>query len=362
MITVKGLTKRFDSAGTSMVALDDVSFEIKPNSFFTLLGPSGCGKSTLLRCIAGLEHPDDGEIWIGNELVFSSASNLVVPPNRRDIGMVFQSYAIWPHMSVGENVAFPLEVRKLDEIRRRVLDVLTLVGLGGLEDRPASKLSGGQQQRVALARAIVAEPKVLLLDEPLSNLDTALREQMRSELLRIQRSLGITMINVTHDQAEALSMSDRIAVMSKGRLLEIAAPRDLYESPQTAFVARFIGNGNLLRGTARNQREGFTMVETPIGPLLAAGDAEGDVEIFIRPESIRLAAGADAEVRSRNTIRCTIRAQRYIGSLSELDLMPIGTGIPEPLLCRLRIPEGISLDAVEISIDPAHVRILPAAK
>src|SRR3546814_302155 len=190
--------------------MDNLSLTVEPHSFFTLLGPSGCGKSTLLRCIAGLERPDEGDIQIGERAVFSSSAKLNLPPNRRHIGMVFQSYAIWPHMTVFENVAFPLQVRRMGDVKERVQKALAMVDLNHVADRYASRLSGGQQQRIAFARAVVAEPEVLLLDEPRSNLDAALREQMRGELRKFQERLGITTVYVPHDQAEAPSMSDRI--------------------------------------------------------------------------------------------------------------------------------------------------------
>lgn len=248
MINIKGIRKRFP--GEQVPALDGVDLEIKSNEFFTLLGPSGCGKSTLLRCIAGLETADEGKIEISGRTVFSSAERIVVPPNRRNIGMVFQSYAIWPHMTVYGNVAFPLEVRRKPNIKPTVMKAIEMVGLAGLDQRYAGKLSGGQQQRVALARAIVADPDVLLLDEPLSNLDAGLREQMRAELLRLQRELNVTTVFVTHDQTEALSMSDRIAVMSRGHLMEIASPETLYKNPTSIFAAHFLGGANIFKATA----------------------------------------------------------------------------------------------------------------
>jgi len=220
-VIVREVVKEFDRG--SVRAVDRVGFEVQEGELLVLLGPSGCGKTTTLRMIAGLEEPDDGEIWLGDRLVSSAERNLFVPTEKRNIGMVFQSYAIWPHMTVFDNVAYPLRVRHVprDVVRQKVNNTLELVGLQGLEGRSATQLSGGQQQRVALARAIVRRPRLLLLDEPLSNLDARLRERMRSELRDLQRTIGITTLYVTHDQIEALSMSDRVGVMSQGRIVQV---------------------------------------------------------------------------------------------------------------------------------------------
>ena len=232
----------------AFAAVDDVSFDVEPGEIVTLLGPSGCGKTTTLRMIAGLEHGDGGEIWLGERLLSAPQRGYFVPPEERSMGMVFQNYAVWPHMTVGENVSFPLRMRKLPrpEIKERVQRALALVGLGALEDRPAPGLSGGQQQRVALARAIVAEPEVLLLDEPLSNLDTRLRESLRFELRELQRRLGITTIFVTHDQKEAMVLSDRMIVMRAGKIEQTGQPFRVYQKPATRFVLEFLGASNYL--------------------------------------------------------------------------------------------------------------------
>ncbi len=244
-VRIVNLTKRFGD----VVAVDNVSLEVKDKEFMTLLGPSGCGKTTTLRCIAGLEVPTSGEIYLGDRLVSAPAKKVHVPPEKRNIGMVFQNYAVWPHMTVFDNIAYPLKIRKVprDEIKRRVKRVLELVRLEGLENRYPHQLSGGQQQRVALARALVMEPEVLLLDEPLSNLDAKLREEMRFEIKEIQRKVGITVIYVTHDQAEAMAMSDRIAVMNKGRIVQVGTPTEIYRRPANSFVAGFIGLANFLK-------------------------------------------------------------------------------------------------------------------
>src|SRR5919197_910162 len=244
MLSVKGLCTEYVSERNQAIrAAQDVTFEVPQGKLFTLLGPSGCGKTTTLRSIAGLERPRLGEIRVDEDLIYSSLRGVFVPPNQRGLGMVFQSYAIWPHMTVFENAAFPLRVgrRRFSrrEIEQRVNRVLATVDLSEMAQREATKLSGGQQQRLALARALVMEPRLLLLDEPLSNLDAKLRERMRFELKRIQRELGITTVYVTHDQSEALALSNEIAVMRDGRIVQLGSPRDIYERPRSKFVADF---------------------------------------------------------------------------------------------------------------------------
>jgi iron(III) transport system ATP-binding protein len=247
-VSVRGLVKEF--GGNAAPAVDDVSFDVDDGELLVLLGPSGCGKTTTLRMIAGLEEPDAGEVWLGAALVSSAQRNVFVPTEKRNIGMVFQSYAIWPHMTVFDNVAYPLRVRRAPRklIQERVGQTLELIGLAGLESRPATQLSGGQQQRVALARALVFEPRILLLDEPLSNLDAKLRVHMRSELKHLQQATGITSIFVTHDQAESMALADRIVVMNRGRIEQIGSPADVYERPRTRFVNDFVGSMNALQG------------------------------------------------------------------------------------------------------------------
>jgi iron(III) transport system ATP-binding protein len=317
-ISIRHLSKRFQGQGQGAPALADLSVDVASSTFFTLLGPSGCGKSTLLRCIAGLEMADDGEIEIDGTLVFSRAKGINVPANRRRIGMVFQSYAIWPHMSVLENVSFPLEIQRSRNVRKRAIEALALVGLEQFADRNASQLSGGQQQRVALARAIVAEPNLLLLDEPLSNLDAALREQMRAELQTLQSRLRTTTIYVTHDQVEALSLSDIVAVMRNGRFVEVATPEQLYAEPRTAFAARFVGGANVF--ACRGSRGGHGTIETALGALRASRPpSEAESCIFIRPERIKI-----AEVRptdAANVLQCVLKGRRFTGEATEFDLV-----------------------------------------
>jgi iron(III) transport system ATP-binding protein len=333
MLTVRALTKiypnRFDAQAGGV---RDVSFELPTGTFFTLLGPSGCGKTTTLRCIAGLERPDAGRIAVEDRVLFDQDSGIVVPMNHRGIGMVFQSYAIWPHMTVFENIAFPLRVAKhhrygRSEIRTLVDDALGTVGLGGYGGRPATRLSGGQQQRVALARAIVHRPQLLLLDEPLSNLDAALREEMRVELRRLQKQIGITTIYVTHDQNEALAMSDRIAVMEQGRIVQMDEPREIYFRPASGFVASFIGSSNLFDGicisdaragevAAVHLRDGGTI--QCLFP--AAHTAGGSVSVSVRPETIMLLAAGATAGEQQNLLRGTVTATSFQGSNVRYDI------------------------------------------
>ncbi|TAJ92957.1 ABC transporter ATP-binding protein, partial [bacterium] len=245
-LRIQDLSKRFGE----VLAVDGLNLEIREGEFFTLLGSSGCGKTTTLRMVGGLERPDAGEIYLGERCLVSHAQGVFVKPERRDMGMVFQSYALWPHMTVFENVSYPLKLRRVKGpvVRERTRAALELVGLGGLEERPATALSGGQQQRVALARALVFSPRILLLDEPLSNLDARLREEMRRELKALQRRVGVTVLFVTHDQMEALSLSDRIGIMNRGRLEQVGAPEEVYYRPATPFARDFLGKVFALTG------------------------------------------------------------------------------------------------------------------
>ena len=269
-------------------AVKDTTLEIEPGSFVTLLGPSGCGKTTTLRMIAGFESPDEGEIYLGNEPINA------LTPNKRDTAMVFQSYALLPHYNIFDNVAYGLKIRKLkkDEIQRKVKDILALVGLEGMESRMTNQLSGGQQQRVALARALVLEPGVLLFDEPLSNLDAKLRVTMRTEIRRIQQEAGITAIYVTHDQSEAMALSDKIIIMEKGVVAQIGTPQEIYYHPKNAFVADFIGDANFLKGkmVRHEGNKGIVKInEAEVKVADASNVADGsDTTIVLRPESTLL--------------------------------------------------------------------------
>ena len=293
-VGIEHVDKRFGSVR----AVDDVSLAVPDGRLLTLLGPSGCGKTTTLRMIAGLEQNDAGRIAIGDRVVSDPAAGVFVAPERREIGMVFQSYAIWPHMTVFANVAYPLQVRRRSagEVRERVEGALRLMEMAHLADRPATALSGGQQQRVAIARALVFQPRVLLMDEPLSNLDAQLREQMRVEIRSLQQRLGITTVYVTHDQEEAMVLSDEIAVMHEGRVLQIADPQTIYTRPANRTVAAFVGAPNLLQAKAREVRRGSGLTQVRVegdgwegwcaGPEdLAAGEP---VTVIVRPEVIQL--------------------------------------------------------------------------
>ncbi|MEQ1649004.1 MAG: ABC transporter ATP-binding protein [Hyphomicrobiaceae bacterium] len=326
LIEVNGLTRVYTSSGLGG-GVRDAEFALDAGTFFTLLGPSGCGKTTTLRCIAGLERPDVGRIRVADEVFFDSQRNISVPLNERRLGMVFQSYAIWPHMTVFDNVAFPLRVAKdrrfsTQEIERDVQQALDAVNLTGFEKRSATQLSGGQQQRVALARAIVRRPKVLLLDEPLSNLDASLREEMRKELKRLQKQIGITTIYVTHDQVEALELSDQIAVLDHGRIVQMGAPRELYFHPRNAFVAEFIGSTNIFRGViaqlGRETQEGIVKLgdDTVLKCTLPTTSSLGDnVVVSVRPESIVLSeVGKSSDGAQVNKLEGTIVLSAFSGA------------------------------------------------
>lgn len=316
MVNVRlvGVTKRFGK----LEAVRSANLQMSKGEFFTMLGPSGCGKTTTLRIIAGFYTPDEGEVYFDDRLMN------YVAVWKRNIGMVFQNYALWPHMNVEENVAYGLRMRKIGkkETEDRVKKSLDLVGLATLERRYPTQLSGGQQQRVALARALVIEPSVLLLDEPLSNLDAKIRASVRSELRRLQQQLKITTIYVTHDQEEALVLSDRIAVMDRGLVQQISTPRELYEKPETSFVADFMGTSNFIKGTlaAIRQDRGLVEVETSSGLLAALGEErlrKGEkVILSVRPEDvIVLEQGRDMGEQGLNRIEGQIKFASYMGSL-----------------------------------------------
>jgi iron(III) transport system ATP-binding protein len=329
-IRIQNLTKTFDRG--AITAVDNLSITIKEGSLVAFLGPSGCGKTTTLRCVAGLEHQDSGEIFFGEKLVCSPERRVYVPPEKRGLGMVFQSYAIWPHMTVFENVAFPLRRHKLDrdEIETRVTEALELVGLGGFGKRYPTKLSGGQQQRVAFARAIVAKPQALLFDEPLSNLDAKLREKMRFEIVELQKSTNITTIYVTHDQAEAMVISDKIAIMNQGVIEQIGTARQIYEQPRSQFVAGFIGLTNFISGkiTSKGVEVNEWVVESPELALQILGRSseilpEGqEVSLSIRPEHIALFRERPGD--KPNVVKGRVERVTYIGEYSDL-LIHAGT-------------------------------------
>ena len=315
-IVLRNVTKTFGR----VIAVDRASLEIVDGELFTLLGPSGCGKTTLLRLIAGFGAPDAVEIWFGERRVDG------LKPYERNIGMVFQNYALWPHMTVRENITYGLKLRRLDgrEIERRLADTLSKVDLAGLEARYPGQLSGGQQQRVALARALVLSPDILLLDEPLSNLDAKIRVQVRAEIRKLQKELGITTVYVTHDQEEALSLSDRVAVMRDGRMLQLAPPKTLYERPANRFVADFIGTNNLIAGACREIQSGFIVAESAIGPLRCTPTVRvgpGDTCVLaVRPENIALGVGHE------NMFEGRVALTSYLGSTLRYEV-DVGAGV-----------------------------------
>ena len=367
MLSVKGLYTEYpNDHGHAVKAAQDIAFEVPEGKLFTLLGPSGCGKTTTLRSIAGLERPLAGEISVGNRVVYSSSGNVFVPPNKRNFGMVFQSYAIWPHMNVFQNAAFPLEVRAdrpSDKvIRDKVMRVLSAVGLEELADRDATRLSGGQQQRLALARAIAMEPKLLLLDEPLSNLDAKLRERMRFELKRLQSEFKLTTVYVTHDQSEALALSHQIAVMNEGRIVQIGTPREIYERPRNQFVADFVGASNFIEASVRVSlgTPGAYRVATALGELevrsvesLAAGDK---AVIAIRPEDVALSEQPPST--GHNACQGKVEAKVFLGECVDYQVR-VGELL---LLARahpsLRTPVGGN---IQITMNPEKCIAIPNA-
>ena len=320
-IHVQNLVKQFGDQR----ALDDVSFKVEEGELFTLLGPSGCGKSTTLMSIAGFQHPEAGRIAVGEETFFDASEKVAVPAERRNLGIVFQSYAVWPHMTVFDNLAFPLKVRKLKKtaIRTRVLEVLELVEMTLYEKRYPHQLSGGQQQRVALARALVYSPSVLLLDEPFSNLDAKLRERARAWVKELQHRLGLTTIFVTHDQDEALSMSDRVAVMSAGEVQQIGTPEEVYRRPANRFVAEFVGRVNLIDGVASGGGDNIVVAVagSPLRLTVEGADgASGNVTVAVRPEAVTLLPSGDMSVNGTNTWDADVHTVAFLGDHYEYEV------------------------------------------
>ena len=359
-VKVNGLTKSFDSIDGRATALRGVTFQVEPGEFYTLLGPSGCGKSTTLRCVAGLERADSGEISIGEKVV--ADARVFESPDKRPIGMVFQSYAIWPHMTVFKNVVFPLKQQKVPRSQREklVMEALALVKMEELAHRPAPYLSGGQQQRVALARALVSKPQVLLLDEPLSNLDAKLREELRIEIKELTRRLGITTLYVTHDQTEALAMSDRIAVMFEGQILQEASPKELYLKPAAKFVAQFIGQVNFFEGTvAESSGNGLGLVRTPQGdlrcyipPSIASGSK---ALVSVRPESFQVLRERLAS--DSNVLEGKVEKSIFLGDFIDCQILMGGQSV------RVKVPATSDLDPGErvfLQFEPRACILLPA--
>ncbi len=352
------VTKRFGD----VPAVSGVSFKVAPAEFFTLLGPSGCGKTTTLRLAAGLESPDEGEILLNGQPVASPKRGIFLPPDKRQMGMVFQSYAIWPHLTVFENVAFPLRVRgeTAEGMRRRVLEALELVGLAGLEGRGATQLSGGQQQRLALARALVYTPAILLLDEPLSSLDAKLREQMRFELRSLQRRLHLSVLYVTHDQTEAMTLSDRIAVVHQGRLEQVGAPAEVYERPVNSFVGDFLGRMVIVEGIVK-KGEGRDWIDLLLGAGRLGlshdhcGDfAEGEqVRVISRPEDIEILPMGEV---CPNQVVARVEEVAYLGDHLEYSVRAGGRSFIISAGKKKRYPPG---SEIRLIFDPDRLTILP---
>jgi iron(III) transport system ATP-binding protein len=353
---------------TRVRAIDDISIDVSDGELFTLLGPSGCGKTTTLRSVAGLERPDSGDIKVAGRVLFSAGAGRVfnMPSNRRGLGMVFQSYAIWPHMKVFDNVAFPLQVMPRrhrpgkKSIAEKVTKVLETMELAHLADRQATKLSGGQQQRLALARALVTEPPLLLLDEPLSNLDAKLRESLRFELKRLQRELGITSVYVTHDQIEALALSSRIAVMRDGKIMQTGTPREIYEQPANRFVAEFIGTSNFINGHVGAREGGDLVVDTDHGRLRARTDAPlgaGEaVVLAARPETVTLTEQAPTRT-TPNELTGSVVTRSFLGDAVD-HIVRVGDQD-----FRARCEPSVSVapgTTVTLHVDAASLSLIPA--
>jgi iron(III) transport system ATP-binding protein len=356
VLSVRSLYTEYASEhGAVVKAAQDVTFDVPEGKLFTLLGPSGCGKTTTLRSIAGLERPTAGEIEVGGRTVYSSSRGIFIAPNKRSFGMVFQSYAIWPHMNVFQNVAFPLEVRKLSrrQIEDKVMRVLAAVQLDHLVDREATKLSGGQQQRLALARALVMEPQLLLLDEPLSNLDAKLRDAMRTELKRLQREFNLTTVYVTHDQSEALALSHEIAVMNDGFIIQVGTPRQIYEQPSNRFVADFVGQTNFVGGTvtALDGGSGRCTVKSAIGEIRAHASEgvarDAAVVVSVRPEDVELSERELTPVDGENVIRATVQAKDFLGEYLDFHVKVGDVVLQARAHPSLRTPTG----------DPIYLRL-----
>ncbi len=356
-VRVEKLVKRFGD----VVAVDAISFEVPKGKLLTLLGPSGCGKTTTLNIIAGFEIPDEGDVHVGDRLISSASENVLVPAHKRNLGMVFQSYGLWPHLKVRDNVAFGLQMRKTpkNDIEKAVERSLGLVRLDGLGERYPSQLSGGQQQRVAFARALVYEPDVLLLDEPLSNLDAALREEMRLELKDLQTQSGITTIFVTHDQVEAMVMSDIIVVMNHGRIEQMGSPSDIYQNPANQFVAGFVGISNFIEGEVVNAASGDSQTMVKVGEVKllcrTADVTEGSkVLLSIRPEDCVASVEAPS-AGTPNVMKCHVDKAVYMGGVLELWL---NTGGSEIRVHGHRLPLLESGASVYVTIDPMAIKAI----
>lgn len=365
-IEIKGLTVSYGDN----VAVDNIDLQVDDGELLVLLGPSGCGKTTTMRSIAGLEKPVAGSITIGDRAVFDSDQKINQPPSQRDVGMVFQSYAIWPHKTVMDNVAFPLRVKRVPRsaVREQAIEALKLVGLEDMADRGASRLSGGQMQRVALARSLVMKPQALLLDEPLSNLDAKLREKLRFEIKGLLQSLGITAVYVTHDQDEALALADRIAVMRDGRFQQIGPPVDLYRSPASAFVANFLGSSNQFAATSAKRAGEYIEivlnghVKLRAREVLADGKAIADSDLdahqvvcTIRPEAARILGDGETPGVQDDTLNGTIEIVSFMGSVTRYQVNIGDKALLEIVQQERHVAPLVVGQKVKIAVDPADV-------
>ena len=354
-ITVTDLLKTF--AGGSVRAVDEINFSVPSGSVLTLLGPSGCGKTTTMRSIAGLEKPDGGTIQVGDRVVYDAAQKINLRPNQRHVGMVFQSYAIWPHMTVFDNVAYPLKGNaERSTVKERTMRSLELVGLDHLASRRAPNLSGGQQQRVALARALVAQPEVLLLDEPLSNLDAKLRDQMRKEIRELQQRLNITTLYVTHDQSEALAISDFVAVMSQGHIVDFGEPERIYSRPASRSVAEFIGMANVVDLSGIRSVDGGWLAESTLGPITLehAGRPPATCSVLIRLEDLHFVGAEQAD--RPNVWPGRVASAIYLGSYWECEVEVNGQRLRTHVPRRQRPSEG---QTVYVEVPPDRLYLLP---
>ncbi len=365
VVRVRNLIKTFKRRGKDaevITPVDNVSLDVEGDELVVLLGPSGCGKTTLLRCVAGLERPDSGEIEIDGQVVFSSERGIFLPPEKRGINMIFQSYALWPHMSVFDNVAYPLRSigTAADEVRRRVSEVLEVVGLDGLDRQFPAQISGGQQQRVALARAIVARDPVILFDEPLSNVDAKVREQLRNELLSLKKRVRFAALYVTHDQHEAMTLGDRIAVLDSGRIVQYDAPRAIYGHPATRYVGNFVGAANITPAKVVSVDAGGIVAETSLGPMRVTSPAIGDlkagdaVDLLTRPETWTL--GAERGATDTNSWPVELSDVVFSGPFTECVVTAPGSN---PIrIWTIRQPLGGKTRSGWASIAPEDIHVL----
>jgi len=364
-VSVRKLVKRYRTRRGDVLALNQVSIDIAQSERVVLLGPSGCGKTTLLRCVAGLEQPDEGEIEINGVTVFSASRGIFIPPEARDVSMMFQSYALWPHMTVAENVGYPLENRPGANRKAdgpKVDAALAMVKCEHLRNRYPAQLSGGQQQRIALARAVIANEGLVLFDEPLSNVDAKVREQLRIELVTLQRKLGFAWLYVTHDQTEATAVADRIAVFESGQIAQLGTPNDIYNDPASRYVAEFMGSSNTLAGVLDGHDDGLAVVRSDIGLLKLRSHARaqvGDrVTVMFRPEQLEIRAGLPA-AGAVNSFPAKLEASMFLGTCSE-HAVEVG---PHRLVARSLVTDRFDPnETVSISIQPEHARMFVEAE